>query len=122
MPASDPIAPPRVLPFAEHAARPSRGPSAQDAALSLDQLAAERTETLPGPFHYQLKGVRFTLPALHGLPLDVWERVRGGTDPVASLRAVVGEQKTREMAAAGFTLCDLDVIVEDWERRSGVRR
>jgi hypothetical protein len=126
MPASDPIAPPRVVPFAESAPRRPRPPAGPDRAVPdrpvpLDDLAQARAAALPGPFRYRLKGVTFTLPPVGGLPLEVAERVRGTSDPLAVVRAVVGEEKTREMAAAGFTLCDLDVIVEEWERRCGVR-
>lgn len=121
MPASDPIAPYPIRPCADSAVRRLPVPVAGSATVSLDAVARQRARSLSAPVRYELKGVRFTLPSPKAVPLDVWERLRGGADPLTALGAVVGEEKAREMAVAGFTLCDLDVIVEDWERRHGVR-
>lgn len=121
MPASDPISPYPIRPCPEPAVRRLPAPAAGTATVSLDAVARQRAKSLPAPVRYELKGVEFTLPSPKAVPLDVWERLRGGPDPLTALGAVVGEEKAREMAVAGFTLCDLDVIVEDWERRHGVR-
>ncbi|MFF9818670.1 hypothetical protein [Streptomyces sp. NPDC014006] len=118
MPATDPIAPPATSSYAAAVASP---PVADGGTVPLDAVARQCAQALSGPVNYELKGVTFALPSLRSLPIDLWDRVRAGTDPMASLRAVVGEQKMREMAAAGFTLSDLDVILEDWKRRDGVR-
>lgn len=121
MPATDPIPPPSSGPYAVAAARPPLAGVTASGTVSLDMRARQHARSLPGPFRYELKGVTFDLPSLRSLPLAQWERLRGGTDPLAALTCVLGEVKLKEMTAAGFTLGDLEVIVEDWERRSGVR-
>ncbi|MEU2658959.1 hypothetical protein ABZ615_27035 [Streptomyces sp. NPDC007325] len=117
MPATDPILPPTngVI---------RRSGSTADTVgdtgtVSLDVLAARRARALPPGVRYELKGVAFTLPPVRALPVDLAESAAAG-DTAELLRRVLGEDVIGEMAAAGFTLGDFELICEDWRRRNGL--
>ncbi|MDN3261184.1 hypothetical protein QWJ26_15440 [Streptomyces sp. CSDS2] len=122
MPATDPIAPQTSTVFAPCATCCPRTAVTGEGTLSLDAHARRHARSLSRPLRYELKNVTFTLPSPRSVPLAVWQRLHDGTDPLTAFQALVGEAKTREMTAAGFTLGDLEVIVEEWEHRGGVRR
>ncbi|MEU1465200.1 hypothetical protein ABZ467_31880 [Streptomyces sp. NPDC005727] len=122
MPATDPIAPRTSTVYTPATVRRPLTAVADDGTVSLDERARQYARSLPGPFRYKLKGLTFALPSPYALSLTQWGRFHDGADALAAFQAVLGEPKVREMTAAGFTLGDLAVIVEDWEYRSGVRR
>lgn len=89
--------------------------------VSLDSLAKQRRDALPQPTTFELLGVEFTLPPMKGLPFELQEKAGGNLDDVVGvLKAILGEQKIKEMYAAGFTFGDLELIGEEWQQRSGV--
>jgi hypothetical protein len=88
--------------------------------VSLDTVAKQKAEALPEPVTYELKGVEFTLAPFHSMPMDLQERMRGPEDYLAILRTALGPEKVREMVDAGYTLGDLNLVAEEWMRRSGV--
>ncbi|MFE9042234.1 hypothetical protein ACFY9F_28525 [Streptomyces sp. NPDC012421] len=117
MPATDPILPPTngVIRRSGCTAADS---VADTGTVSLDVLAARRARALPPGVRYELKGVAFTLPPVRALPVDLPESAAGDTAEL--LRRVLGEDVIGEMAAAGFTLGDFELICEDWRRRNGL--
>lgn len=88
--------------------------------VSLDSLASQKREALPEPVTFELRGVEFTLAPFHSLPMDVQERMRGPEDYLSILRTALGPEKVKEMIEAGYTLSDLNLIAEEWMRRSGI--
>ncbi|GAA2629579.1 hypothetical protein [Streptomyces axinellae] len=89
--------------------------------VSLDSLAKQRRDALPEPTTFELSGVEFTLPPMKGLPFELQEKAGGTLDDVVGvLQALLGREKIREMYAAGYTFGDLELIGEEWQKRSGV--
>lgn len=88
--------------------------------VSLDALARQRRDALPSPTTFELAGVEFTLPPIKGLPFELQERVGDLNDSAGVLKDVLGREKVAEMYAAGFTFGDLELIAEEWQRRSGL--
>lgn len=88
--------------------------------VSLDSLAKQRRDALPQPTTFELDGITFTLPPFKSLPMDMQERVAGMEDALGILRIAAGAEKVKEMTDAGFTIGDLELIAEEWQRRSGV--
>jgi hypothetical protein len=89
--------------------------------VSLDSLAKQRRDALPQPTTFELEGVEFTLPPMKALEFELQEKAGGNLeDVVGVLKAILGDAKIREMYAAGFTFGDLELIGEEWQKRSGV--
>lgn len=89
--------------------------------VSLDSLAKQRRDALPEPTTFELSGVTFTLPPMKALEFELQEKAGGNLeDVVGVLKAILGAEKIREMYAAGFTFGDLELIGEEWQKRSGV--
>lgn len=87
--------------------------------VSLDERARQRRDALPAPTPFELFGVSFTLPPIKSLPMDVQERIAGNDTEM--FRLVVGDEKVKEMIAAGFQVTDIELILEEWQERSGVK-
>jgi len=87
--------------------------------VSLDERARQRRDALPEPTAFELFGVGFTLPPIKSLPMDVQERIAGNDTEM--FRLVVGDDKVKEMIAAGFQVTDVELILEEWQERSGVK-
>ncbi|WP_282692714.1 hypothetical protein [Streptomyces sp. CC208A] len=83
--------------------------------VPVDTLAARPARSLPDTVRYEFNGLVLTLPPWRSLPADL--PGRSGGDMVELLRAVAGEDRIRELAAAGLTLGHLEAIGEDWRRR-----
>ncbi|MEU2724078.1 hypothetical protein [Streptomyces smyrnaeus] len=88
--------------------------------VELDSLAKQRRDALPQPTTFELAGVEFTLPPMKSLPMDLQERVGSLEDGLGILKLTLGGEKVREMVAAGYTLGDLELIAEEWQKRSGI--
>jgi hypothetical protein len=88
--------------------------------VSLDSLAKQKRDALPEPVTFELHGVEFTLEPFNSLPMDVQERMRGPEDYLSILRTALTEAKVKEMIDAGYTLLDLNLVAEEWIRRSGI--
>ncbi|CAM5604114.1 hypothetical protein [Streptomyces coeruleorubidus] len=88
--------------------------------VSLDTLAKQKRDALPEPVTFELHGVEFTLEPFNSLPMDVQERMRGPEDYLSILRTALSEEKVKEMIGAGYTLLDLNLVAEEWIRRSGI--
>jgi hypothetical protein len=88
--------------------------------VSLDALAKQRRDALPEPVTYDLWGVEFTLPPVKALPFELQEKVGDLNDSVGVMKEVLGAEKVREMYKAGYTFGDLELIAEEWQRRSGL--
>ncbi|MFI1580010.1 hypothetical protein [Embleya sp. NPDC020630] len=88
--------------------------------VSLDALAKQKRDALPDPVTFELFGVTFTLPPFKSLPFDVQERVAGPEDIMGIMRLTVGEEKLKEMIAAGFTVSEAELIGEEWQKRNGL--
>lgn len=86
--------------------------------VSLDAKAKQRRDALAEPTSFELYGVEFTLPSMKTLPFDVQERV--GRNDTALFRIVLGDEKVAQMIAAGMTVGDAELIIEEWQERSGV--
>ncbi|MFD3534760.1 hypothetical protein [Streptomyces sp. NPDC058664] len=114
MPATDPILPP-TNGMIRRSGSAAREAAPEPETVSLDALAARRARSLPRAVRYELKGMVLTLPPWRSLPVDL--PGRAGGDTLEILRVVLGEERIREMAAAGFTLGHLEVIGEHWRRR-----
>ncbi|WP_435058739.1 hypothetical protein [Streptomyces sp. bgisy060] len=117
VPAIDPILPP-TNGLIRRSGSTAADTGEDTGTVSLDALAARRARSLPPGVRYELKDVVFTLPPVRALPVDLPERTGG--DAVELLRLVLGEDVISEMAAAGFTLGDFELICEDWRRRNGL--
>ena len=88
--------------------------------VSLDSLAKQKREALPEACTFELRGVEFTLEPFNSLPMDLQERMRGPEDYLNILRAALSAEKVQEMIDAGYTLVDLEVVANEWMKRSGV--
>lgn len=88
--------------------------------VSLDALAKQRRDALPAPTTYELFGVEFTLPPIKSLPFELQEKVGDLNDSAGVMKEVLGAQKVREMYRAGFQFGDLELIAEEWQKRSGL--
>lgn len=88
--------------------------------VSLDALARQRRDALPEPTTFELSGVEFTLPPIKALPFELQERVGDLDNTVEVLKDLLGSDKVREMYKAGYTFGDLELIAQEWQKRSGV--
>jgi len=88
--------------------------------VSLDSLAKQRRDALPSPVTYELFGVEFTMPPMKSLPFDLQERIGSIDNSYGVMVEVVGRDKVREMVDAGFTVGDMELIAEDWQKRNGL--
>lgn len=88
--------------------------------VSLDTLAKQKRDALPEPTTYELSGVTFTLPPMRLLPFEMQERVGNLENIPAVMKDVLGPDKVKEMYAAGFTFLDLELIAQEWQKRSGL--
>ncbi|HEY9370456.1 hypothetical protein [Streptomyces sp.] len=88
--------------------------------VSLDALAKQRRDALPDPTTYDLWGVEFTLPPIKALSFELQERVGDLNDSAGVLKEILGEAKIKEMYAAGFQFGDIELIAEEWQKRSGL--
>lgn len=88
--------------------------------VDLNSLAKQRRDALPQPTTYNLFDVEFTLPPIKALPFELQERVGDLDNTVEVLKDLLGRDKVQEMYAAGFTFGDLELIAQEWQRRSGV--
>ncbi|MFG3660236.1 hypothetical protein [Streptomyces sp. NPDC047706] len=97
----------------------SKKPAGRE-VVSLDTLAKQKRDALPEPVTFELRGVEFTLEPFHSLPMDLQERMRGPEDYLGILRVALGPEKVKEMVDAGYTITDLNLVAEEWMRRSGI--
>lgn len=88
--------------------------------VSLDALAKQRRDALPDPTTYDLWGVEFTLPPIKALSFELQERVGDLNDSAGVLKEILGEAKIKEMYAAGYQFGDIELIAEEWQKRSGL--
>lgn len=88
--------------------------------VSLDSLAAQKREALPEATTFELRGVEFTLEPFHSLPMDLQERMKGPDDYLGIIRVALGADKVKEMVDAGYSIGDLNLVAEEWMRRSGI--
>ncbi|WP_217235471.1 hypothetical protein [Streptomyces sp. AC555_RSS877] len=88
--------------------------------VDLNSLAQQRRDALPQPTTYNLFDVEFTLPPIKSLPFELQERVGDLDNTVEVLKDLLGRDKVKEMYAAGFTFGDLELIAQEWQKRSGV--
>ena len=88
--------------------------------VDLTALAKQRRDALPKPTTFNLFDVEFTLPPIKSLPFELQERVGDLDNTVEVLKDLLGGDKVREMYAAGYTFGDLELIAQEWQRRSGV--
>jgi hypothetical protein len=88
--------------------------------VDLNSLAQQRRDALPKPTTYNLFDVEFTLPPIKALPFELQERVGDLDNTVEVLKDLLGQEKVKEMYAAGYTFGDLELIAQQWQQRSGV--
>ncbi|MDT7847190.1 hypothetical protein [Streptomyces justiciae] len=88
--------------------------------VELDLIAQQRRDALPKPTNYTLFGVAFTMPPIKSLPMDLQERIGSLENGYGVMVECLGEEKVQEMVDAGYTLGDLEVIAEDWQKRNGL--
>lgn len=88
--------------------------------VSLDSLAKQRRDALPDATTFEMSGVEFTLPPIKALSFELQERVGDLNDSAGVLKEILGEPKIKEMYAAGFTFGDIELIAEEWQKRSGL--
>ncbi|MEU6661263.1 hypothetical protein [Streptomyces sp. NPDC046821] len=88
--------------------------------VSLDALAKQRRDALPDPTTYEMWGVEFTLPPIKALSFELQERVGDLNDSAGVLKEILGEAKIKEMYAAGYQFGDIELIAEEWQKRSGL--
>ncbi|URN11372.1 hypothetical protein LUW77_03520 [Streptomyces radiopugnans] len=88
--------------------------------VSLDALAKQKRDALPEPVTFELYGVEFTLPPIKSLPIDLQERIGSLENGYGLMQEALGRDKVREMVAAGYTLGDLELIAEEWQKRNGL--
>lgn len=88
--------------------------------VSLDALAKQKRDALPEPTTFELKGVEFTLPPMRELPFEMQERVGDLNNIPGVMRDVLGAAKLQEMYAAGYTFLDIELVAEEWQKRSGL--
>ncbi|MEU8555971.1 hypothetical protein AB0C80_18545 [Streptomyces anthocyanicus] len=89
--------------------------------VSLDSLAQQKRDALPEACTFELRGVTFTLQPFNSLPMDLQERMAGPEDYLSILRAALSDEKVQEMIDAGYTLVELEVVANEWMKRSGVQ-
>ncbi|MDX5566915.1 hypothetical protein PYK79_31785 [Streptomyces sp. ID05-04B] len=89
--------------------------------VSLDSLAQQKLDALPEPVTFELKGVEITLPPIKSLPFELQERVGNLDDIPAVLKDVLGADKVQEMYTAGFTFLHVELLAQEWEKRSGAQ-
>lgn len=89
--------------------------------VELDLIAKQRRDALPKPTNYALLGVQFTMPPIKSLPMDLQERIGSLENGYGVMVECLGRDKVKEMVAAGYTLGDLEVIAEDWQKRNGLQ-
>jgi hypothetical protein len=87
--------------------------------VDLNALAQQRRDALPQPTTFNLFDVEFTLPPIKSLPFELQERVGDLDNTVEVLKDLLGHEKVKEMYAAGFTFGDLELIAQEWQKRSG---
>ena len=88
--------------------------------VSLDSLAKQKRDALPEPTTFELKSVEFTLPPMRALPYEMQERVGDLNNIPGVMRDVLGAEKLREMYAAGYTFLDIELVAQEWQKRSGL--
>ncbi|MFM9703589.1 hypothetical protein [Streptomyces galilaeus] len=88
--------------------------------VDLNALARQRRDALPKPTTFNLFDVEFTLPPIKSLPFELQERVGDLDNTVEVLKDLLGQDKVREMYAAGYTFGDLELIAQEWQKRSGL--
>lgn len=88
--------------------------------VSLDSLAKQKRDALPEPTTFELHGVEFTLPPMRLLPFEMQERVGDLNNVPGVLRDVLGADKLQEMYAAGYTFLDIELVAQEWQKRSGL--
>ncbi|WTW93616.1 hypothetical protein OG216_09615 [Streptomycetaceae bacterium NBC_01309] len=88
--------------------------------VSLDALSAQRRDALPEPTTFGLKGIEFTLPPMKLLPIETQAKVGNMDDNLGVLNAFLGEEQVKAMFAADYTFDDLELIMEEWQKRSGL--
>lgn len=88
--------------------------------VSLDALAKQRRDALPSPVTFELAGVEFTLPPIKSLPLDLQEQIGSLENGLGLLQHACGRDKVKEMTSAGYTLGDLELIADEWQRHNGI--
>jgi hypothetical protein len=88
--------------------------------VDLTSLAQQRRDALPEPTTFNLFDVEFTLPPIKSLPFELQERVGDLDNTVEVLKDLLGRDKVQQMYAAGFTFGDLELIAQEWQKRSGV--
>jgi hypothetical protein len=88
--------------------------------VDLNALAKQRRDALPQPTTFNLYDVEFTLPPIKSLPFELQERVGDLDNTVEVLKDLLGQAKVREMYAAGYTFGDLELIAQEWQKRSAV--
>ncbi|MGX1129889.1 hypothetical protein RKD49_002079 [Streptomyces glaucescens] len=88
--------------------------------VDLTSLAQQRRDALPQPTTFNLFDVEFTLPPIKSLPFELQERVGDLDNTVEVLKDLLGRDKVQEMYSAGFTFGDLELIAQEWQKRSGV--
>ncbi|MFA0844344.1 hypothetical protein ACFW4Q_02595 [Streptomyces rochei] len=98
----------------------TKKPAAGREVVSLDSLAKQKRDALPEACTFELRGVEFTLEPFHSLPMDLQERMRGPEDYLGIMRVALGPDKVKEMVDAGYTIADLNLVAEEWMRRSGI--
>ena len=89
--------------------------------VSLDALAKQRRDAQPEPTVFDLHGVEFELPPMKLLPMEMQEQVDGGMSNYAGImKALLGDDVLKAMYAAGYTFDDLELVMEEWQKRSGL--
>jgi hypothetical protein len=85
--------------------------------ISLEERLKQRRAALPQEIPFEAFGVEFTFPPMQSLPIDVQERATNRD--ISVLRLALGDDKVNEMIKADFTVGDMELIVEEWQERSG---
>lgn len=98
----------------------SKKPAEATEVVSLDSLAKQRRDALPEPTTFELHGVTFTLPPMRLLPFALQERVGNLDDIPGVLRDVLGADTLQAMYDAGYTFLDIELIAQEWQKRSGL--
>lgn len=89
--------------------------------VTLDAIAAQRRDAQPEPTDFSLHGVEFTLPPMKLLPLELQEQVAGGMNNyVGIMKHLLGDDVLKQMYAAEYTFDDLELVMEEWQKRSGL--
>ncbi|KOG33284.1 hypothetical protein [Streptomyces resistomycificus] len=88
--------------------------------VSLDSMAKQKRDALPEPTTFELHGVEFTLPPIRSLPFELQERVGDLNNITGVLKDVLGVDTVQQMYKAGYTFLDIELIGQEWQKRSGV--